>query len=95
MPLEEGRRRSDKELVEMAARIARDADADAVLAVTADGSIGRLLAGTALPAPLVIATANPDTHAALAAQGLEPVRLPLLAADRFGQIRHALAVASR
>jgi diadenylate cyclase len=90
----EGRKRSDEELVGMAARIARDADADVILAVTADGTIGRLLAESPLPAPLVITTADPDTHAALAEKGLEPVRLPLLAADRFGQIRHALAVSS-
>jgi diadenylate cyclase len=89
-----GRKRSDEELVGMAVRIARDADANVVLAVTADGTIGRLLADAPLPAPLVITTADPDTHAALSEKGLEPVRLPLLAADRFGQIRHALAVSS-
>lgn len=42
----------------------------------------------------MITTANPDTHAALVSDGLEVVRLPLHAADRFGQIRHALAVAT-
>jgi len=91
---QEGRSRSEETLVLMAARIAQEADADVIVAVTKNGALGRRLAEKPLPVPLVIATADPDTHAALLDEGLKPVRLPLRAADRFGQIRHALAVAT-
>lgn len=92
--VEEVKGRSDEALVLMVSRIAKEAAVDVLVAVTEEGTLGRLLAEKPLPAPLVIATANPDTYAALVEHGLEPVRLPLHAADRFGQIRHALAVAT-
>ena len=88
------RGRSDETLALMADRIAREAGVNVVVAVTEDGALGRLLAEMSLPAPLVVTTANPDTHAALTDEGLDPVRLPLHAIDRFGQIRHAIAVAT-
>lgn len=91
---EAGKGRSDEGLAVIADRIAREADVNVVVAVTEDGALGRLLAEMPLPAPLVVTTANPDTHAALTDEGLDPVRLPLHAADRFGQIRHTLAVAT-
>ncbi|HSM56187.1 MAG TPA: diadenylate cyclase [Candidatus Sulfomarinibacteraceae bacterium] len=93
-PTKHGRERSNEELVPTTARIAQDAEVDAIVVVTESGGLGRLLAQELLPAPLIIATANSDTHAALVDDGLEAVRLPLQAADRFGQIRHALAVAT-
>ena len=91
---EEEKEYSDEALALMASRIAQEAGVAVIVAVTEQGTLGRLLARKPLSAPLVIATANPDTHAALVDEGLEAVRLPLRAADRFGQVRHGLAVAT-
>ncbi|MDX1663703.1 MAG: diadenylate cyclase [Candidatus Promineifilaceae bacterium] len=86
------REHSDEALALMALHIGQEAGADVILIMTESGSLGRLLAEKLSSIPLVIATANAETHAALTGEGLDVVRLPLRAADRFGQTRHALAM---
>lgn len=88
-------RRSDQELAEMIVQIATAVELDIVLCVAADVRLPRLLRESGVAARLLVATADEDVHERLAAEALEPIQLPLHAADKYSQVRHALAVALR
>jgi DNA integrity scanning protein DisA with diadenylate cyclase activity len=77
----------------MVARVGTSAAADVIICVTESGSFARHLAEQALPLRLVAATVNQNTYHALMGAGLEALRLPLQAADKYSQVRHILSVA--
>lgn len=88
-------RRSDTELAEMVIQIGMAVDVDVVLCVAADVQLPRLLQESNLAARLLVATADEEVYRRLAAEGLEPIQLPLHAADKYGQVRHAFSVSLR
>lgn len=87
--------RSDTELAEMITRLATAVELDAVICVTADLLLPRLLQEAALPARLIVATADEEVYSVLDEDGLEAVQLPLQAADKYSQVRHAFSVTLR
>ena len=91
----ESSRRSDSAFAEMVARLARAGKVDAVICVTANLSLPRLLEKETLPGRLIPATPDEDLYARLGEAGFEPVQLPLQAADKYSQVRHTLSVALR
>jgi DNA integrity scanning protein DisA with diadenylate cyclase activity len=60
-----------------------------------DVRLPRLLSNAALPSRLLVATAREDVYALLEEEDLAPVQLPLKAADKYSQVRHAFSVALR
>jgi DNA integrity scanning protein DisA with diadenylate cyclase activity len=77
----------------MVARVAEVITADAAICVTESGSFALHLTDLSGPLRLIAATSNQDTYQALVEAGLETLRLPLHAADKYSQVRHALSVA--
>lgn len=67
-------RRSDTELAEMISGIATTAQPDAVICVTADLVLPRLLQEAALPARLIVATPDEEVYTILDEDGLEAVQ---------------------
>jgi DNA integrity scanning protein DisA with diadenylate cyclase activity len=79
----------------MVARVSAAVEADATLCVTESGSFARHVADVSASMRLVAATSNQETYQSLVEAGLEALRLPLHAADKYNQVRHALSVALR
>jgi DNA integrity scanning protein DisA with diadenylate cyclase activity len=79
----------------MVARVGEAAAADAILCVTESGRFARHLADLSFSLRLIAATSNQETFQALVGTGLEILHLPLYAADKYSQVRHALSVALR
>jgi DNA integrity scanning protein DisA with diadenylate cyclase activity len=77
----------------MVARASEAVAADAILCVTEGGSFARHVAELAASTRPIAATPNQETFQALVDAGLEALRLPLHAADKYSQVRHALSVA--
>jgi DNA integrity scanning protein DisA with diadenylate cyclase activity len=87
--------RSEADLAHMVRQVAEAVPATAIICVTRSAVLPQKLTGTALRPRLVAATVNEETYAALAEAGLEAIRLPLYAADKYSQVRHVLSVAVR
>jgi hypothetical protein len=87
--------RSNADLAAMVVRVAEAVAADATICVTESGIFAWHLADLSVPSRLVAATSNRETYQALVKAGLETLRLPLHAADKYSQVRHALSVALR
>jgi pyruvate kinase len=84
--------RTNAELATLVARVAAAIAADATICVTESGALARHLADLH-PPRLIAATTNHETFQALQTADLEILRLPLHAADKYSQVRHALSVA--
>jgi DNA integrity scanning protein DisA with diadenylate cyclase activity len=87
--------RSNADLAAMVTRVGEAAVADAIICVTESGSFARHLAGLSVPSRLIAATVNQNTFDGLVEAGLETLRLPLHAAEKYSQIRYVLSVALR
>jgi DNA integrity scanning protein DisA with diadenylate cyclase activity len=87
--------RTNADLAAMVARVAEASAAAATICVTESGIFARHLADLTAPPRLIAATANQETCQALIEAGLETVHLPLRAADKYSQVRHALSVTLR
>ena len=87
--------RTNAELAKMVARVGEAAAADAILCVTESGRFAQHLADLAVSLRLIAATPNQETFQAMVGTGLETLHLPLHAAEKYSQVRHALSVALR
>jgi len=87
--------RSETDLAQLVEQVARTVQAHVVICVTRSGALAQHLAGTSLQPRLLTATVNEETHTKLTEAGLETIRLPLYAADKYSQVRHVLSVATR
>jgi DNA integrity scanning protein DisA with diadenylate cyclase activity len=87
--------RSSADLAQIVARMTGAAPVDAVICVTKNGVFAKRLQELSLPARLIVTTANQATYDTLTQMGLETLRLPLHAADKYSQVRHVLSVAYR
>ncbi len=85
--------RSDKDLAHMVARVAEAAQASAIICATETGEFAQHLRGLSEQLKLIVATTNGETYDVLIQTGLEAMRLPLRAIDKYSQIRHILSVA--
>lgn len=79
----------------MVFRVAEAARADAVICATETGEFARHLKGLADKIRLISATTNRETYDALIEAGLETIRLPLRAINKYSQVRHIISVALR
>jgi DNA integrity scanning protein DisA with diadenylate cyclase activity len=86
---------SDADLARMVVHIAKAAQADAIICVTESGVFAQHLVSLPDQFRVIAATANPETYHALTKAGLETLRLPLHAVDKYRQIRHVFSVALR
>jgi DNA integrity scanning protein DisA with diadenylate cyclase activity len=87
--------RSDAELAPMVVRVAEAAQADVIICATETGKFAQHLHGLSDELRIIAATTNRETYETLAQAGLETVRLPLRAADKYSQVRHIISVALR
>ena len=87
--------RSDADLAQMVARVADIAQPDVILCVTVSGGFVQHLLRQAKQFRIVAASANAETCAALQQAGIETVRLPLHAAEKYNQVRLVFSVAQR
>ena len=79
----------------MVARIAEAARIDTVICATESGTFVRHLHNLSDQIRFIPATTSKDTFEALSQAGLEPIRLPLRAANKYNQVRHIVSVALR
>lgn len=87
--------RSDADLAQMIVRVAQAVQADAILGVTETGALIRHLHDLSSQWRIIAATSNNETFDTLTQLGLEAIRLPLRAADKYNQVRHVISVAFR
>jgi len=87
--------RSDADLARMVVDIAEAAFADAVICVSESGVFAQHVLGSTDKFRIIVATATKETYNALTKGGVEAVRLPLHAVDKYRQIRYVLSVALR
>lgn len=87
--------RSETDLALIVEQVALAVQTNAIICVTHSGALVQHLARLSLHPRLVATTVNEETHALLTEAGLETIRLPLYAADKYSQVRHVLSVAAR
>ena len=86
-------RSSDKDLAEMVVRVAEAARASTIICATETGKFARHLHDLSDRVNLIAATTNRATYDDLVQAGLEAIRLPLRAIDKYSQVRHIISVA--
>jgi diadenylate cyclase len=84
---------SDKDLAGMVVRVAEAAQANAIICATETGKFAKHLHDLSEQGNLIAATTNRETHDDLVQCGLEAIRLPLRAIDKYSQVRHIISVA--
>lgn len=87
--------RSDAELAQMVARVAETTQPDVIICVTVSGNFVQHLREAVPNFRIVAASVRAETCALLQEAGVETVRLPLHAAEKYNQVRHVLSVALR
>ncbi|MDJ0754962.1 MAG: diadenylate cyclase [Ardenticatenaceae bacterium] len=87
--------RSDAELAQMVAPIAETTQPDVIICVTESGVFVQHLLNKVNQFRIVAASAKAETCASLQKAGIETVRLPLHAAEKYNQVRHVFSVALR
>ncbi|MDZ7694287.1 MAG: diadenylate cyclase [Balneolaceae bacterium] len=87
--------RSNEELAELVARLAKASRADAIICATESGSLIKQLQRQAEGSSLLAATTDERTYNELMRNNVETLRLPLHAADRYRQMDHILSLALR
>ena len=87
--------RTDAELARMVAKVSETVQQDVIICVTESGEFVQELLKLPHKNRLVAATANADTHKALEQSGVETVRLPLHASEKYTQVRFVLSVLLR
>lgn len=86
---------SDAELTQKIIRVAKAAQADAIIFITETGVFTQYLTDLPDQFRVIAATANPKTFDELVQEGIETVLIPLHAADKYRQIHHVISVALR
>ena len=84
---------SDKDLAGMVVRVAVAAQANAIICATETGKFAKHLHEFSEQVKLIAATTNRETYDDLVQGGLEAIRLPLRAIDKYSQVRHIISVA--
>ncbi len=84
---------SDKDLAGMVVRVAVAAQANAIICATETGKFAKHLHAFSEQVKLIAATTNRETYDDLVQGGLEAIRLPLRAIDKYSQVRHIVSVA--
>jgi len=84
---------SDKDLAGMVVRVAGAAQANAIICATETGKFAKYLHELSEQVKLIAATTNRETYDDLVQGGLEAIRLPLRAIDKYSQVRHIVSVA--
>jgi DNA integrity scanning protein DisA with diadenylate cyclase activity len=87
--------RSDAELAQMVARVAQTTQPDVIICVTESGEFAQHLLDMVQQFRIVAASSKAETCASMQQAGVETVRLPLHAAEKYNQVRHVLSVALR
>jgi DNA integrity scanning protein DisA with diadenylate cyclase activity len=87
--------RSNAELARLVTRVAEAAQPEAIICVTETGALARNLFRSLHGFRIIAATMNKDTYEVVIETGLEAIRLPLRAANKYNQVRHAISVALR
>jgi DNA integrity scanning protein DisA with diadenylate cyclase activity len=87
--------RSNAELARLVIRVAEAAQPEAIICVTETGVLAQQLYGSLPGFRIIATTTNRDSYEALIQTGLESIRLPLHAANKYNQVRHAISVALR
>ena len=87
--------RTDAELARMVAQVSETVQPDFIICITESGEFVQELLELPQTVQIVAATANADTHNALKGAGVESVRLPLHASEKYSQVRHVLSVLLR
>jgi DNA integrity scanning protein DisA with diadenylate cyclase activity len=87
--------RSNAELVRLIIQVAEATQPAAIICVTETGALAQRLYDLLNRFRIIAATTNRDTYEALIQTDLEAIRLPLHAADKYNQVRHAISVALR
>ena len=87
--------RTDAELAQMVARVAQITQPEAIICVTDSGAFAQHLLDIGQQFRIVAASAKAETYASLQEAGIETLRLPLHAAEKYGQVRHVISVALR
>jgi diadenylate cyclase len=87
--------RSDEDLARMVTGVAEATHVDSIICVTESGALARNLHQRSSHLRLIATTTNRDTYDILKKAGLNVIRLPLHTADKYTQIRHAVAVVLR
>ena len=88
-----GARTSDKDLAGVVIRVAEAAQASAIICATETGKFAKHLHDLSEQVSLIAATTNRETYDDLVQGGLEAIRLPLRAIDKYSQVRHIISVA--
>jgi DNA integrity scanning protein DisA with diadenylate cyclase activity len=86
---------SDRELAQMIINVADVTPIDSIICVTETGALAKNLCQLSSHFRLIATTTNRETYDNLKKAGLNVIRLPLHTADKYTQIRHAIAVVLR
>ena len=86
---------SDQDLVHMTVRLAEATRADTIIYATETGTLASRLDHFSGQVSIIAATTNRETFKTLTQTGLEVIRLPLRAANKYNQVRHIISVALR
>ena len=87
--------RSDQDLVQMTGRLAEASQANIIIYATETGLLGACLSRLSDQVGVIAATTNVEIFEMLTQTGLEVIRLPLRAANKYNQVRHIISVALR
>jgi DNA integrity scanning protein DisA with diadenylate cyclase activity len=87
--------RSNAELARLVIRVAEAAQPKAIICITETGVLARRLYSSLQGYRIIATTTKRDTYEALIRTGLEAIRLPLHAANKYNQVRHAISIVLR
>ena len=87
--------RSDEELAQMVINIAAATRVDGIICITESGLLAQHLCQRSDLFRVIVTTTNHTTYDTLTTAGMEVIRLPFYTADKYNQIRHAIAVVLR
>jgi diadenylate cyclase len=85
--------RSEEDLARLIVRVAQAAQTDTIICATETGSFAEQLQNPSGQIRVIAATTNRETYDVLIQAGLEAIRLPLRAIDKYSQVRHIISVA--
>jgi DNA integrity scanning protein DisA with diadenylate cyclase activity len=87
--------RSDADFAQKVIRAAEAAQTDSIICATETWAFAQYLQGLSDKFRVIAATTNRETYDILTKAGLETIRLPILAADKYRQVRYIISVAFR
>jgi DNA integrity scanning protein DisA with diadenylate cyclase activity len=86
---------SNADLAEMVFRVAQAARADAIICTTETGAFAQIVNTLSKGLRVIAATTNKETYNVMTQAGLEVIRLPFRAIDKYHQVRHIASIALR